>query len=306
MLRSPSRRSAPGFTLIELLVVIAIIAILIGLLVPAVQKVREAAARSTCQNNLKQIGLAIHGYHDAYKILPAGWYGLANGATGSGNRWPWSVVILPHLEQGPLYQQINPDLKTPGIPPTVAAMPLLGQPLAIYLCPAEPNPVPTNSNFANYARSNYAANDQLFGQDSTLRRTLMSIKDGTSNTFAVGERERQTARGAVWAVRINNNGSSTQGTTRFPINTPVEAGLSPAQPSGTDACSRFAYTSGHTGGVNFVFADGSVRYLSESIESYRPNYLGAETGCTILNPAPGYLYQNLGNPNDGNPKHNVD
>src|SRR5207249_4803435 len=96
--RASRNSCSPGFTLIELLVVIAIIAILIALLVPAVQKVREAAARTQCANNLKQIGLAIHAYHDTFKFLPPARLDYDGGAT-------WCVLILPQLDQMPLYSQ---------------------------------------------------------------------------------------------------------------------------------------------------------------------------------------------------------
>src|SRR5207244_7254413 len=105
------RISRKGFTLIELLVVIAIIAILIGLLVPAVQKVREAAARTQCQNNLHQIGIAVHAFHDVNKYLPKGVIPRGSGTTppreGPYEYWSWMAQILPHIEQGPLFNQAD-------------------------------------------------------------------------------------------------------------------------------------------------------------------------------------------------------
>ncbi len=129
-----SKRSRTGFTLIELLVVIAIIAILIALLVPAVQKVREAAARIQCANNLKQIGLAVHGFHDAVKGFPPSRMDNWGGVT-------WAVMILPYIEQDPFYKQWNINRwyydqgTTPAIGDTIRQTQL-----AIYYCPARRNP----------------------------------------------------------------------------------------------------------------------------------------------------------------------
>src|SRR5262245_52285612 len=142
-----------GFTLIELLVVIAIIAILIALLVPAVQKVREAAARAQCQNNLKQIGVAIHNYHDAFRLLPVNRYGDYSSATAFGgpffnsSSWSFLAVILPYVEQQNLYlagQIDNSITSAKGIHPGGAAgTPTMQNSSAIsgivptYLCPAD-------------------------------------------------------------------------------------------------------------------------------------------------------------------------
>jgi prepilin-type N-terminal cleavage/methylation domain-containing protein len=178
---SSSLRKRSGFTLIELLVVIAIIAILIALLVPAVQKVRAAAARTQCLNNLKQLGLGAHGHHDAKKKLPPA-VQVANPSHGdsrmaSAYRTPmfgpnWAIFLLPHLDQGPLYSQfeagINNYMPSNGTDQSWQGIRTMS--LAVMLCPADPigRSTPFGLNGGNWARGNYAANAGPSWFSSTL------------------------------------------------------------------------------------------------------------------------------------------
>jgi len=139
-------RKKKAFTLIELLVVIAIIAVLIGLLLPAVQKVREAAARTQCQNNLKQLALAVHSYHDAYKTFPCSATTGYNYNAGSQGDWSWLTRILPYIEQQVLYQQLG--VIPPSLPPVASGNTMaqvdvgntgpISMPVKSFLCPADP------------------------------------------------------------------------------------------------------------------------------------------------------------------------
>ncbi len=266
------RNSQPrGFTLIELLVVIAIIAILIALLLPAVQQAREAARRSTCKNNLKQIGLAMHNYHGTYKMFPPGWVGHASGGMG------WSAFLLPGVDQGPLYKSLA-ETATGAVPITAAQYQAV---VPVYLCASDASGN-INSRRGNYAKSNYhgiegdadsangAGNGTLF-QNSSIR--IRDMSDGVTNTIMVAERTwsgtASGKSGGIWAgIRaIGNHGEITE----FTLNDAAHR---------INGTSDNATSSAHTGGAQAMLGDGSVRFLSENID--------------------GAVWQNLGQRNDGN------
>src|SRR4051794_33654402 len=200
-----------AFTLIELLVVIAIIAILIGLLLPAVQKVREAAARLKCKNNLKQIGLALHNHHDRYGFFPPGYSTkVAANGTETGPGWGWAYHLLNDLEQNTVFNQISSTLPI-GDPANAAAR---VQKLKVFLCPSDSEVgtfttagVPVTVAHANYVGvfgTNEVANGPDLGNGVFYRNSrvrIADITDGVSNTFIVGERSSDIAL-ASWTGAI--------------------------------------------------------------------------------------------------------
>ena len=239
----PNRRR--GFTLIELLVVIAIIAILIGLLLPAVQKVREAAARTSCSNNLHQLGLAMNSYHDVNHAFPP--------AFAKPSNYGWSVWLMPYLEQGNLSNAVNPYGTTLSLNAATTTK------LSSFLCPSDPGGT-INNYFGGYAKSNYVVSEQVSDGGSAI--PMSAITDGTSNTLMIGERDMQKQVGAVWAGRdkasVLSGVEAMIGRPTWPINTPYAGG--------SDAgCTRYAWASYHTGGANFVFCDASVHFLKNNI-----------------------------------------
>jgi prepilin-type N-terminal cleavage/methylation domain-containing protein/prepilin-type processing-associated H-X9-DG protein len=322
MSRRPSLRSrTSGFTLIELLVVIAIIAILIGLLLPAVQKVREAAARMQCSNNLKQMGLAMHTYQDTRGTLPPGWVTNISGSVAPNPGWSWSLLILPYIEQDNLYKLINPNLSTPG--PTTAlngnvqashttdgttiTQATFQTVLKVFQCPSDRG-APTNSNFGNYGNTTYVVNRWVHGPHAGVMpgtgadsrcnpMTIQGIMDGSSNTILVGERDISTNVAGSLLIRASQTSASFEGRPGYKMNPRKTTGN---RVYGTGDNERLAFSSLHTGGCMFLFGDGSIRFLSESIST---DPADLHTNFPFANTTPltafNYTFQKLCQPNDG-------
>jgi prepilin-type N-terminal cleavage/methylation domain-containing protein len=260
-----------GFTLIELLVVIAIIAILIALLVPAVQKVREAAARAQCQNNLKQIGLACHGFHDTYKKLPPAWSdpGGPYGNTQGNTFW----YILPHLEQAPLYNAVN-GLSLNNVPATGQAA--YATTIPIYLCPSSPNNQPVQMWGGGWAAGDYAVNFQVFGDGKTggldrSARLGASFQDGTSNTIMVTEKMARcdSTYSTLWAHGYWDFNWTPQIMYSTSTNNSPYAGpgamfqVMPTQAT----CINQRAASPHSGSLQVMMADGSGHAVTSNVSA---------------------------------------
>lgn len=310
----PNRR---GFTLIELLVVMGIISILMSMLLPAVQNARESARRTQCQNNLKQICLALHNYHDTHSTFPPG-FTSSSAAWADQSAWSWGVMILPMIEQGTMYQRFDPgkpDRLSQALA-NPAKLRLLQFAVPIYLCPSDTGPalnsdrrLDPNGLNVEVARSNFVGShgvkriypgDGIFDRDTSCR--MRDIVDGTTNTFLVGERAFHTIGGggphggAIWAgVTSFNSGPALPDHGPFGVvanaSFRLQSGLWLENP--TFSMPSISFSSLHTSGAHFGLCDGSVRFVSENVYSL------------IGNPATDVkqwgLFQLLASRNDGRP-----
>ena len=279
-MKTSSRQRLRAFTLIELLVVIAIIGVLIGLLLPAVQKVREAAQRVQCRNNLHQLGLALHSYHDANQgFPPAAWTQPTYGTTH-----PWTVLLLPYFEQGNLYAQYRFD-KNWDDAATNDANPggVIQVDIATYLCPAAPSgrkgsrnrgvldysPVNTITRPNSYVKNMPPSDPTNIGiLGKNVSRRLTDITDGASQTILLAE---DAGRNQTWQMGQLVSATGGTGAWGNPATQIAIGGFNPATktqpgPCAVNCTNNDEIYSFHPGSANALFADGSVQQLRANLD----------------------------------------
>lgn len=272
-------RKKTGFTLIELLVVIAIITILIALLLPAVQQAREAARRTRCRNNLKQIGVALHNYTDIHRVFPSGWIGV-DAATGAPfvegtSGWGWATMLLPYMDQGPLYNQLDTNLPVLAVENGVS----IQTHLEIFRCPSDTgdemwqiNEESTGDPLAELASANYVAcvgtieMEDCEGQPAPFvckgngafyhnsKTGFRDLTDGASQTILVGERSSLIGN-STWT------GMAAEGEEAIARI----LGTADHTPNHPDS-HLDDFSSRHEGGVHCLFGDGRVKFVGENID----------------------------------------
>jgi prepilin-type N-terminal cleavage/methylation domain-containing protein len=302
-------QSRRAFTLIELLVVIAIIAILIAILLPAVQQAREAARRAQCKNHLKQLGLALHNYHDSSNVFTPGWFGYDLSRAYFQTQFAWGAMLLPGLDQAPLWNSLNFSRRAVDS----ANTPYLKQVVPVFNCPSDTGPTVAkllclpfdSSQSVDWATSNYTgcrgglafvppsnnvaqlvlggnptSNKGLF--DNTSVRRMRDITDGTSATFAIGECVVGTldflsgpTMGAPAPHLWNASRMEGSDVTALCIKSGTPNKIFTASAPGNPKGYRLGYLhSRHVGGVHVLLCDGAVRFISENIDDTTYESLG--------------------------------
>ena len=328
-----SRLQTRGFTLVELLVVIAIIGVLVALLLPAVQAAREAARRMSCGNNLKQIGLALHNYHDNHLKLPPGWIMQAT-SPGDSAGWGWPTFILPHIEQQNLHDRMQvTQQRLMDLMGNASQRTLAQTKLKAYRCPSDnvkdllpALPSSTcerhfncNTCLSNFevAASNYVGNAGFFDPDGAANHNreplrtgvfhansnfgFRNITDGLSSTLLVGERDYRCKAGA-WVGSRNPPGPDMWGSyfLRARVSIKINDPRQPPAACGDTSCTE-GFGSRHPNGSQFVLCDGSVHFLSNTIDF---NINGADpqlqgTNTVPVNTSQLGVFQKLGMKEDG-------
>jgi len=291
-------RSRRGFTLIELLVVIAIIAIIVALLLPAVQQARKAARRTQCKNKLKQIGIALHNYHETHSVFPPGFVQRDMSDAYEHIGYAWGVMLLPQLEQDALFQSL--DFESPALPRVS---------LTEWMCPTDPKvdgetgwnnamwgisgtpPMPRlQDNFIDFAaKASYVGNygtavlsnspgNGIFSGNSSIR--MRDLLDGSSVTFAAGERSMD-AGPATWAGVHYYQTTGMTGTTTANQNDGhfVTGSVGVGSPKAADP---HGFSSAHQGGVHMLLCDGAVKYISNVIDSRTWTDLGSRADGNVV------------------------
>lgn len=296
------RKRSTGFTLVELLVVIAIIGVLVALLLPAVQAAREAARRSSCTNNMKQLALACHNYHDVHQKFPMGFFAdyrgnwMAAETNGTlhrkdnvkaGAQWSWGARLLPFIENQPMYDALGVSSRSAADARNDASVDgFIGEHLINYRCASDTTesaltfavkaginnfsgvdkPVGTGNYMGScglYQTSGLPNNGIFFG-NSEVR--VAEITDGTSSTFLLGERTGQRGCGAGWWMAARNvRGKWTSGVFRVIGRVSVELNAFGPDDNADAACDQ-GFGSLHPGGANMAMCDGSIHFISEDID----------------------------------------
>jgi prepilin-type N-terminal cleavage/methylation domain-containing protein len=291
-----------GFTLIEALVVLAIIALLVGLLLPAVMSAREAARRGQCINNLRQIGVALNAHHVANNKFPPGYYTeiLPSGQDSWDPMMGWAVYLLPSLDQGALFNSINFSNSAQY----AFNMTARGVTLSVFMCPSSSGSGPLHFETSlvafdppadNVAPSQYVASsgwfpsmllagkaDGVFYHNSTV--SVQEITDGTSTTVFVGERSRNLADatwvGALYSPVGKFCTNPTWPNTQCSWTCMLVLGW-PAPPNSTDAFASYFFSQ-HSSGCHFLFGDGAVHFLKQTVSPDAMLSLSSRSGAELV------------------------